>query len=94
MHACVWMHLYATKRHSTRKKNQHTRLRLTENVLESMHEAFARGVKMGGGGAGAREQPQTTVPIEQEAEMEATKPGVPGAPGVVIQEEVRDETLW
>jgi len=59
----------------------------TENVLESMHEAFARGVKGVGGSGGAisatREQP-TAMPGEEAGATMGTKP--PG--GVVVQEEV------
>lgn len=50
-----------------------------------MHEAFARGVKMGGGGGGgAREQPKPTLSAEEEAEEQALGIKAP----VVIQEEV------
>lgn len=50
-----------------------------------MHEAFARGVQMGGGGGGSREQPKPALSAEEAAAEQAMGTKAP----VVIQEEVR-----
>lgn len=54
-------------------------------MLESMHEAFARGVQMGGGGA-PREQPKPALSAEEEQAMGTKAP-------VVFQEEVRHHDI-
>lgn len=61
-----------------------------------MHEAFARGVRMTGGGA--REQPKPTVSEEEEVEEVGigAEQGLGAKPPVVITEEVRAvcPSLW